>query len=510
MTNKPTRSAPPRADAMLESLRGLGYSTATALADIIDNSVSAAAENIDVWLTWQGAASRVTIFDDGKGMTDPELESAMRLGDKSPLDARDANDLGRFGMGLKTSSFSQCRRLTVASKKDSETTCLRWDLAKLSEKPMEWLMYEGAHSGSEEFIKPLDAIDHGTLVLWEDMDRIVTAGYKPDDFADLIDDIEAHLSMVFHRLIEGPRPKFRLTLNGRPVRPWDPFMSDHPSKTWSAHPAKRTTDAGVIEVEGHVLPHKDMLSAEEFEVAGGPNGWTAQQGFYIYRNERLLVAGGWLGLGQGRAWNREESHRLARIRLDIPNTADAEWKIDIRKSTARPPVALRPWLTRLAEDTRDRARKVFAFRGMPTTGRGRAPVEQAWRVEHTKGGTRYKIDEKHPAIAAALDASGEHAPLVKAMLRVIEETVPVQRIWLDTAEHRDTPRTGFSGEPPEAVVQVLQTLFEDMVGRKAMSAEGARKSLLATEPFHNYPALIATLSESTATDNKSNGNEGTP
>lgn len=511
MTEKPPRSAPPRADAMLESLRGLGYSTATALADIIDNSVSAGALNIALWLTWQGADSRITILDDGKGMTDPELESAMRLGDKSPLDVRDAKDLGRFGMGLKTSSFSQCRRLTVASKKDGQASCLRWDLAKLSEKPMEWLMYEGTSAGSEEFIKPLNAISHGTMVLWEDMDRIVTAGYKPDDFADLIDDIEKHLSMVFHRLIDGPRPKFWLTLNGRPVRPWDPFMSDHPSKTWSGHVAKQITDVGVIEVEGHVLPHKDMLSPADFEAAGGPNGWTAQQGFYVYRNERLLVAGGWLGLGQGRAWNREESHRLARIRLDIPNTADAEWKIDIRKSTARPPVALRPWLTRLAEDTRDRARKVFAFRGTPTTGRGGVPVEQAWRVEHVKGGTRYKIDEKHPAIAAALDASGERAPLIKAMLRVIEETVPVQRIWLDTAEHRDTPRTGFAGEPPEAVVQVLQTLFEDMVGRKAMSADAARKSLLATEPFHNYPALIATLSVAAPeAQNESNENEGTP
>lgn len=510
MTEKPPRNAPPRADAMLESLRGLGYSTATALADIIDNGVSADAANIDVWLTWQGTDSRVTILDDGRGMTDPELESAMRLGDKSPLDTRDSGDLGRFGMGLKTSSFSQCRRLTVSSKKDGQTACLRWDLAKLSEKPMEWLMYEGTHAGSEEFIKQLDAMAHGTMVLWEDMDRIVTSGYKSEDFGDLIDDIEKHLSMVFHRLIDGPRPKFRLTLNGRPVRPWDPFMSDHPSKTWSGHVAKRTTDVGVIEVEGHVLPHKDMLSPDDFEVAGGPNGWTAQQGFYIYRNERLLVAGGWLGLGQGRAWNREESHRLARIRLDIPNTADAEWKIDIRKSTARPPVALRHWLTRLAEDTRDRARKVFAYRGMPLTGRGGVPVEQAWRVEHIKGGTRYKIDQKHPAISAALDASREHAPLIKAMLCVIEETVPVQRIWLDTAEHRDTPRTGFSGEPPEAVVQVLQTLFKDMVGRQSMKEDAARKSLLATEPFHNYPALIATLSVTAPETKKTNENEGTP
>ncbi|MGC6766746.1 hypothetical protein ACP0GL_25300, partial [Escherichia coli] len=92
-------------------------------------------------------------------------------------------------------------------------------------------------------------------------------------------------------------------------------------------------------------------------------GWTAQQGFYVYRNERLLVAGNWLGLGNPRAWTKDETHRLARIRLDIPNDADIDWKIDIRKSMARPPVSLRPWLTQLAQSTRDRAVRTFAKRG---------------------------------------------------------------------------------------------------------------------------------------------------
>lgn len=494
--NQKTRNAPPRAGAMLESLRGLGYSTAAALADVIDNSISAEASNIAVNLTWSGASSRISILDDGRGMSDPELESAMRLGDKNPLDARDPKDLGRFGMGLKTSSFSQCRRLTVASLKDGSASCLRWDLDSLKDNPSGgWLMYEGPADGSENFIAPLAAQKSGTLVLWECLDRIVTASYGPDDFNDLIDGIEAHLAMVFHRLIEGPKPVFRLTLNGKTVRPWDPFMDDHPSKTWSAPVEKNRTPSGVVEVEGHVLPHKDMLTVKEFEDAAGPAGWTAQQGFYIYRNKRLLVAGGWLGLGQGRPWNREEFYRLARIRLDIPNTADADWKIDIRKSTARPPVALRPWLTKLAEDTRSRARKVFAFRGAPVAGPGKTAIEQAWRVEHTTGGTKYRIDVKHPVVAAVLEGSADKGAMVKAMLRVIEETVPVQRIWLDTAEHHDTPRTGFSGEPTAAVIEVLTTLYEDMLERKHMSAEEAKKSLMSTEPFHNYPTLIAALGQ---------------
>lgn len=491
-----TRNVPPRAEAMMEALRGLGYSTAAALADIVDNSVSAGASEVSIRFDWDGKRSRISIFDDGHGMDDAELERAMRLGDKSPLDARSSDDLGRFGMGLKTASLSQCRRLTVASVREGGTiSCLRWDLDELASRPdAGWILFEGASPGSEEFLELLSGARWGTLVLWEVLDRIVTPGYGPNDFVDLIDIVEQRLAMVFHRLLQKPRAKLRLLINGRLVSPWDPFMSGHPAKPWESPVARMISpSAGAVEVQCHALPHRDRLTPAEYDKGSGPEGWTAQQGFYVYRNERLLLAGGWLGLGHGRAWNREEAHRLARIRLDIPNTADAEWKIDIRKSTARPPVSLRPWLMKLAEDTRERARKVFAYRGSPVPSPGGAPVKQAWRADHSRNGVRYRIDEAHPAVAAVLGEAGPILPLVKAMLRVIEETVPVQRIWLDTAENRETPRTGFDGEPPENVIHVLRILYEDMVGRRGLSPESAKIALSATEPFQNYPALIASL-----------------
>lgn len=489
------RNAPPRAGAMLEALRGMGYSTGAAVADIIDNSIAAGATCVDVQFSWDEEGSRVTILDDGRGMDDSELESAMTLGDKSPLDARDPDDLGRFGMGLKTASFSQCRRLTVASAKGGSHACLRWDLDELARNPdIGWALLEGPAPGSESFVAPILERPHGCLVLWESMDRIVTKAFSPEHFLDLVDEVQQHLAMVFHRLIGGPRPRLRLTINTRPVIAWDPFMAGHPAKPWESPVAKKPTEAGPISLQCHVLPHKDRLTNDEFECNGGPAGWSAQQGFYVYRNERLLVAGGWLGLGQGRAWNREEAYRLARIQLDIPNTADAAWKIDIRKSIARPPVSLRPWLLKLAEDTRERARRVFAYRAAPQARVGAASIELAWRAEHTKAGVKYRIDEKHPAVAAVLEACEGDAELVRAMLRVVEETVPVQRIWLDTAESKDTPRSGFSGEPSIEVQHVLSVLFRDMVVRRNMSEELARATLATTEPFQDYPNLVAALS----------------
>ena len=488
------RKAPPRATAMLESLRGLGYSTAAALADIVDNSISAGASEVRIDFQWDGPDSRVLIFDDGRGMSDPELEGAMRLGDKNPLAMREAHDLGRFGMGLKTASLSQCRRLTVASVKGGEQSCLRWDLDELALDPeSDWLLFEGPADGSERHLARLDGKTAGTLVLWEKLDRIITVGYTVDNFGDLIDNVWSHLAMVFHRLLQGPRARIKLLINNRLIAPWDPFMMGHPAKPWASPPAPQRTDSGLVLAQCHVLPHRDKLSNEEFQSYAGPAGWSAQQGFYVYRNERLLVAGGWLGLGKPKAWNREEVHRLARIQLDIPNTADADWKIDVRKSTARPPVALRPWLTALAENTRDRARRVFAFRGSPAPAAGNQPIEQAWRVDRLQSGVRYRIDNAHPSVVAVLERAGDLQPLVKVMLRVIEETVPVQRIWLDTAENKETPRTGFEGEPPAAVIEVATVLFNDLIERKGLSEEEARKSLLRTEPFQKYPTLIEKL-----------------
>jgi hypothetical protein len=490
-----SRHAPPKAGAMIEALRGLGYTTATALADIIDNSISAGATRVEVDFYWFEQNSWVTIYDDGRGMNSVELDLAMRLGDRNPLDHRASHDLGRFGLGLKTASFSQCRRLTVASLKDDSINCLRWDLDVLANSHDDgWHLLEGPAEGSESKLQRLGNHSHGTLVLWEVMDRVVTKGSTEQDFLDQIDRVEQHLSMVFHRFLAGSRPRLNILLNGRKIASWDPFLAVHPS-TWSSPVERIYVEGGTVEVQSHVLPHKDRLSVDEQKCAEGPDGWTAQQGFYVYRNERMLVAGSWLGLGRGRSWTKEEAHRLARIRLDIPNSADADWKIDIRKSTARPPVSIRERLTRLAEDTRERARRVFAHRGQPVrTGNGVA-LSQAWRAEHLKDGVRYRIDTDHPAVRSVLDDAGILAPQVKAMLRVIEETIPVQRIWLDTTEARETPRNGFAGAPPEEIVAILSVLYRNMITRKGLSPELAKQSLLNTEPFNNYPELVSGLSD---------------
>lgn len=154
---------------------------------------------------------------------------------------------------------------------------------------------------------------------------------------------------------------------------------------------------------------------------------------------------------------------------------------------------MRAWLIRLAEVTRARARRAFAHRGKPVGVAQGKPIIEAWKSEKFSGGTRYRIDLEHPSVRTVLDEAGSLLPQIRAMLRIIEETVPVQRIWVDTAEDKETPRTGFAGEPPAEVSSILEVMYGNLITHKGFSPERAREKLLHTEPFHNFPELIAAL-----------------
>jgi hypothetical protein len=370
-SNQEYEIAEPHAAAMIESLRAVGYDLRTAIADLIDNSIFAGAKKVWVYFHWNGANSYISVIDDGCGMSESELFEAMRPGSKSPLEDREPGDLGRFGLGMKTASFSQCRRLTVASRKDGKNIAIRrWDLDHVN-KVDRWELLKYAAQGSDQRLTEFDGIKHGTIVLWECLDRVVgDASVRDktthDRFMNSINSVEDYLAMVFHRFLEGTNPKLEIFINGSDdscrVKPWDPFLESHEATI--QFPEEPIHYGGrVIKVKGFVLPHKDKLGEELHNYASGPAGWNAQQGFYVYRNQRLLVPGSWLGLGTTRPWTKEEHYKLARIRIDIPNTADMEWQIDVKKSTARPPLAIRNRLKDIADTVRKQAREVFAHRG---------------------------------------------------------------------------------------------------------------------------------------------------
>lgn len=498
--------ADPNPCALVESLRSVGYSLPTAIADIIDNSITAKANNIWIRFHWSGPDSSISILDDGEGMTEPCLVDAMRPGTKNPTDERDPDDLGRFGLGLKTASFSQCRMLTVWTKAQNKSIVgRRWDLDYVA-KHNEWRLQKDFDVEDSDVLSRLKIMALGTLVIWRKLDRIVDDSVASSDeahqrFLRAIDDVMEYLSMIFHRYISGKttisRNPINIYFNGcdaqHMLSAWNPFEISHANPSQSS-PLEEIYHGGhQVRLQGFVLPHKDKLTDREYQLGAGHRGWIAQQGFYIYRNDRILLAGDWLRLGRGRPWAKEEQYKLARIFIDIPNALDLDWSLDVKKSTARPPAILRDRLTGLATKIRDDAKKAFVHRGQYGT-RQQTPaliIEKPWESKERNGNIIYKINKKHPLIEGVLKRLGPLVIELESMLRLIEETVPVQRIWLDTAESGRDHATPYQGIEENLVLSDMKKTYKFLC--QVMNTENAQAYLLATEPFNRFPHLVNQL-----------------
>lgn len=197
------QEAIPEASSMIETFRAIGYNLETAVADIIDNSITACAKQIIIQRYWDGGNSIISIKDDGMGMTNEDLIHAMRPGAQNPLVERDEKDLGRFGLGLKTASFSQCRKLTVLSKKNGITSFWTWDLDFVA-KCKKWNLI---HWCPEAFKNSLDDVESGTIVIWSELDRIIPLNVDKMDqvakerFSMALQKVREHIAMTFHRFI---------------------------------------------------------------------------------------------------------------------------------------------------------------------------------------------------------------------------------------------------------------------------------------------------------------------
>jgi Histidine kinase-, DNA gyrase B-, and HSP90-like ATPase len=471
---------------LISSLRGVGYSLETAIADIIDNSIAANATTIDIGWDWNGGNPIATIFDDGHGMAEETLVEAMRFGGVGPDAVRSECDLGRFGLGLKTASLSQSRRLTVVSKMHTSISSFTWDIDHIGKSGGKWSLIEGDLTVPAKALARLDELKAGTLVVWQKIDF----GRKDDrpDHAAFMSDLERldrHLGMVFHRFIGGDARQITIKINGQLVEAWDPFLESNEA-TLPSPEQQVSAPGGKVRVRGFVLPHRDRFQNEEaFEKAGGPDGWTAQQGFYVYRQKRLLSAGGWLGLGGNRALTREEPSRLARIRIDIPNTADHDWRIDIRKAIARPPDAIRKKLQRLAEDIRRKAREVFVHRGQYGRRTVGAEVSRIWTVNPEAARRRYTIRRDHELIVVVRGQLGQdNTGLLDALLDLIERTVPVDRVWLDVTEHGVPASDGDMDEIVESALSISRLMC-----KTGISFENAAANVATMDPFDKVDGL---------------------
>lgn len=475
----------PFAPMLIESMRSLGYSFESAIADIIDNSISAKASKIELFLP-PGENPYLIIFDNGTGMDAKEIEEAMRYGSKNPLDRRTKNDLGRFGLGLKSASLSQCRKLTVVSKKNNKVAAFSWDLDYIkSSQSWNIIGYDIDEIKKLPRIELFDNVDSGTYVLLQEFDRVKSSA---KDLSRTITEnmikTEEHLSLVFHRYLEG---KVSIYINNLKIEPKDPFLTKH-KKTQSKREQSFTIDGSKIKVKPYILPYINYLTKEDIKKVGSKERLRNEQGFYIYRNKRLIIWGTWF-----RMETKGELSKLARIRVDIPNSLDYMWNIDIKKSSANLPDKIKNNLYNCIKESVVSSEAVHQYRGRKQ--KENEDITYIWDRIKTRDGYEYKINRKIPQIELLKDSLDEKQfSLLEKTLVYIEDNFPVNALYLD-ATKGDISQNKEKVEEDSEIEQLYNdVLMQIEFGKEyGMSKKEIIKLFMISEPYCNYKRLMVKL-----------------
>ena len=407
----------------MESMRAVGYSIETAIADIIDNSISAGATSVEINFSMDVETPYLSILDDGAGMSALTARNAMRLAGVGATSVRDDRDLGRFGLGLKTASLSQCRRLTVITKQNGQITGLVWDLDHIIARD-DWslIILENAEMEVIPNFAKLKTSDSGTLVVWTELDRIHSQTKNVSaEFDQQIVQARDHLALIFHQFINGDHPyqKVDISINSLPLDGLDPFLTN--AKGTQKSPVETIVVEGTpIDVQAFTLPYLSKMTEKQRSLAQVPGQLRDSQGFYIYRSGRLVIWGTWFKL-----LHKSENGKLARVKVDIPNSLDHLWSLDIKKSTAVPPVAVRDRLKRFAQELIAPSERTIVYRGRKE--KIQDDIIRLWDVIVDRDTYRYQINRDHPLLQSVQDGLGQRELRnLENALEMIELLFPAQ------------------------------------------------------------------------------------
>src|ERR1035437_773449 len=424
----------PQAEFLMGAMRSMGYSFEAAIADIIDNSISADAKNIQIKFPTNPANCYVSILDDGNGMKQDKLFDAMKYGSDSCEQERDENDLGRFGLGMKAASLSQCKILTVISKQNKKISAYQWNYDIILDKK-EWLAAELNESEISRLpeIEELEMNISGTLVLWQNFDILEKS--SGDVFSSLkifMVKIEEYLSLIFHRYLNGESEnKLNIKVNNLKIKGQDPFLEKHKKTNLRQEFKLAIKDTQGIErhviVQPYVLPYQKDLSKEDIELLGGTTNLRTKQGFYIYRNKRLIIWGTWFGIA------RNELTKNARIRVDIPNTLDDIWSIDIKKQNAVIPKSIQNFLTKAVTETMDFSVKIQNHRGR--IAKLNDDLDYIWNRKKYREKFIYTINRESRIFELLKENVDDEAmSRFEMVLEEIERSIPYQQIYIDISQ----------------------------------------------------------------------------
>ena len=448
---------------LLESMRSIGYSFEAAVADLIDNSLTAGAHEVEIDVDVVNG-DYVAIMDDGVGMTPDVAREALRLA--GSVGERSEFDLGRFGLGLKTASLSQARCLTVVSLQREVMTGLRWDIDHVR-RSRSWslLVLDSSSIDGLPLSEQLQRCGHGTLVIWSNLDLLLGDSVDKGVFlSQRLTGVRSSLSLVFHRYLKGGDDGFEIRVNGIPLKPTDPFLSANP-KTQTTSTEVISIGRSYVEVTAYNLPHISDLTEEERRRPDLGEGMRDAQGFYIYRNRRLISFGHWYGLAR-----MSELTKQTRIQVDLPNTLDNLWQLDVKKSRAEPPASFKTRLRSLIEPILAKGRRVHTYRGRAETT---SATKHVWSKIKDRTGFRYEVNLQNPAIEAVLARlESSDAERIISLLRTVAENYPFLDVYQEMAGNflpspvfdddvvidrlREIRDSGLLGGEPEVVTLTLR------------------------------------------------------
>ncbi len=344
-----TIDVPPDVARVSEGLRDTGYEFNTAVADIIDNSIAAGANVVDVRMGADFTGSVViSVGDDGCGMNREGLINAMKYGSKK---RDDPSSLGKFGMGLKTASTAFCRRLSLISRGDGEVDALRaaWDLDFLGQSNSWGLEIATPLAHELQLLNDVAGSKSGTVVLWEKVDRILT-DYKKGDgkpFRNAVkrmeDALRVHIALVYQRFLDpldGRERTLQIKLNGTAVAAWDPFCTAEVGAPVVDKVVPVELPSGEqtsFKVRAFILPRKEEFSNDQNRLAAKISN--ERQGVYVYRENRLIHGPDWLGM-----YKQEPHFSLLRVELSFDHKLDDAFQVDIKKSRILLNERLYEWL----------------------------------------------------------------------------------------------------------------------------------------------------------------------
>lgn len=428
----------PRADILVESTRSMGYTFESALADIVDNSIGNGATHIDI--RFSSISPRyIAILDDGCGMTLDELLIAMRYGSKNVNEVRSQSDLGRFGLGLKTASLSQCRRLTVISKKNNVISAASWDLDFIIENK-DWSLkiydyneiYRLYNKSIPNIIDKLSSYITGTIVIWEVFDKMLEGtDDKGQLFDEKISNARSHLELIYHNFLDkSSKNPVEIKFNSRALIAKDPFLTHHPG---TQPLAEEIIDLGGnnVRVKPYILPYLNKLTQEDIDLLGTLDDLRNRQGIYVYRNNRLIIWGTWFRLD-----NKNELNKLARIRVDIPNSLDHIWEIDIKKSTASLPNSIKQNLKGIVKRAIGSSERVYTHQGNKLIN---DEHDHVWELRKTKEETYFEINKELLIYKSFIETlSKEQKKQFNTLMKLIELTVPYKAAYTLLAKNEET------------------------------------------------------------------------